>query len=114
MKKKPSNTIKTSSEAPKKDKARSPVKYSYKNVSSVMLTDKKKIEAFLKKENTRVFNRMKERNIKISDVLKLNKFHQQQFLNGKLKSDSFRYGFFMKKGKKQMFNFSKSYKINSK
>ena len=105
MKKK--NTTKTK-------KSRRASKFTYKNVSSVTLTDKTKIETFLKKEDARVSDRMKERKIKMSDVSKLNKFHQQQFLNGKLKGDFIRYWFFLKNGKKQMFNFSKSYKVESK
>ena len=86
----------------------------YKNVSSVTLTDKTKIDAFIKKENVRVSDRMKERKIRLSDVIKINKFHQQQFLNGKLKGDFIRYWFFTKDGKKQMFNFSKSFKVDKK
>ena len=89
-------------------------KFTYKNVSSVTLTDKTKIDTFIKKENVRVSDRMKERKIKLTDVIKINKFHQQQFLNGKLKGDFIRYWFFTKDGKKQMFNFSKSYKVDKK
>ena len=88
--------------------------FTYKNVSSITLNDKAKIEAFIKKENVRVSDRMKERKIRLSDVIKLNKFHQQQFLNGKLKGDFTRYWFFTKDGKKQMFNFSKSFKVDKK
>jgi hypothetical protein len=90
------------------------LKFTYKNVSSVTIAEKAKIEAFIKKENVRVSDRMKERKIKLTDVTKLNKFHQQQYLNGKLKGDFIRYWFFLKNGKKQMFNFSKSYKVESK
>jgi hypothetical protein len=89
-------------------------KFTYKNVSSTTINDKAKIEAFIKKENARVSERMKERKIKLTDVIKINKFHQQQFLNGKLKGDFIRYWFFLKNGKKQMFNFSKSFKVESK
>ncbi len=105
MKKKKSNKSKSS---------KGTLNLTYKNVSSVTLTDKTKIETFLKKENVRVSDRMKERKIKLSDVVKINKFHQQQFLNGKLKGDFIRYWFFTKDGKKQMLNFSKSYKADKK
>jgi hypothetical protein len=97
-----------------KVEAKKVAKFTYKNLSTVTLNDKIKIEAFLKKENVRVTERMKERNIKISDVIKVNKFHQQQFLNGILKGDFIRYWFFLKDGEKQMFNFSKSYKADTK
>ena len=105
MKKKSTNKTKSSKQV---------LKFTYKNVSSITLNDKAKIETFIKKENVRVSDRMKNRKIKLSDVTKLNKFHQQQFLNGKLKGDFIRYWFFTKDGKKQMFNFSKSYKVDKK
>lgn len=97
-----------------KEKSKKAGKFTYKNVSSITLDDKKKIESFLKKENARVSTRMKERGIKISDIVKISKFHQQQFLNGTLKSDSIRYWFFLKNDNKQMFNFSKSHTANKK
>ncbi len=105
MKKKKSNKAKSSKQS---------LKFTYKNLASITMNDKAKIETFIKKENVRVSDRMKERKIKISDIIKINKFHQQQFLNGKLKGDFIRYWFFLKNGKKQMFNFSKSYKVESK
>jgi hypothetical protein len=93
----------------KKDTAKSVGKYTYENVSAITVNDK--IESFIKKENDRVSERMKERGIKLSDVVKVSKYHQKQFQNGKLRSDAIKYTFSMKDESKKVFNFSKFFKI---
>ena len=92
-----------------KGTAKSVGKYTYENVSAITVNDK--IESFIKKENGRVAERMKERGIKLSDVVKVSKYHQKQFLNGKLRSDAMKYTFTLRDESTKVFNFSKFYEI---
>lgn len=72
----------------------------------VTLTDNKEITKLLKSESKEVKERIDERKIKISDMVKLSKYGHKQLLNGKLKSSSMKYFINMKNGMKYCLNFS--------
>lgn len=66
----------------------------------------KEIVKFLKTESKEVRERIEERKIKISEMVKLSKYGHKQLLNGKLKSSSMKYFINMKNGMKYCLNFS--------
>ena len=68
-------------------------------------TTNKEIVKFLKSEKKEVKERIEERKIKISDIVKLSKYGHKQLLNGKLKSSSMKYFINMKNGMKYCLNF---------
>ena len=71
----------------------------------VTLTENKEIAKLLKSETKEVRERIEERKIKISEIVKLSKYGHKQLLNGKLKSSSMKYFITLKGDKKLCLNF---------
>jgi hypothetical protein len=79
----------------------------------VTLTENKEISKLLKSESKEVKERIEERKIKISDIVKLSKYGHKQLLNGELKSNSMKFFITLKGDKKICLNFG-SYQSNKK
>ena len=81
--------------------------YTYETTFPLLtFTTNKEIVKFLKSEKKEVRERIEERKIKISDIVKLSKYGHKQLLNGKLKSSSMKYFINMKNGMKHCLNFA--------
>jgi predicted transcriptional regulator len=85
-------------------------RYTYKNISNITLNEPKKIKEFLKKEEKRLLDRMIERKINFTDIHKLTKYIQHQFLDGKNTFISVKYIFVLNNDKKQLIHFGKKIK----
>jgi len=96
-----SEVVKTQSKETKTDRV-------FKYVTTfprLTLTDNKEIAKLLKSENKEVRERIEERKIKISEIVKLSKYGHKQLLNGELKSNSMKYYITLKGEKKLCLNF---------
>ena len=76
-------------------------------------TDNKEIAKLLKSENKEVKERIEEKKIKITDIVKLSKYGHKQLLNGKVKSNSMKFFITLKNGKTVCLNFG-NYDIKKK
>lgn len=77
------------------------------------LKDKKEIVKLLKAEPKEVRERIAERKIKLTDIVKLSKYGHKQILNGELKSTSMKFYLTLKDEKKYCLNFGDYELINS-
>lgn len=97
----PSEIVKTQSKETKSDKV-----FTYVTTFPLLtFNTNKEITKFLKSESKEVRERIDERKIKISEMVKLSKYGHKQLLNGKLKSSSMKYFINMKNGMKHCLNF---------
>jgi hypothetical protein len=88
----------------KTDKAVNVFKYET-TFPRLTLNDKKEIVKLLKAESKEVKDRITERGIKLTDIIKLSKYGHKQLLNGKFKSGSMKYFLTLQNDKKICLNF---------
>jgi len=77
---------------------------------SVTLKDSKEIIKLIKSEHKEVKDRIEERKINITDIVKITKYGHKQLLNGKEKSNSMKFHMTLKNDKTIIMNF-RNYKI---